>query len=300
MTVAGNHGKDRAEQTFLSCHLNPSLQSFPPSVSLSLSPGPPVPIQCQGPADCCPLSSIKAISVEVTRACRLAQENLHTDPHLNFCLLASMILGPRWQDSAQLNMSESGVTMPPLCWHYTPSLWPWSLWTLSCTVSMTTTQARLRVACVGGFACREWELHNTARRERVWQPLEMRINLYEFCNGTITEHVMGKMAMWLFLFILSSISRINTLHNCCGSYCSPSHEIVSFLWHVPVLWQRHQASSCSPWASCLRGKILQSHVERPPLLRGITLHRWASPLLSPVLLTYTTEPGYSFNLEKSG
>ncbi|GLD48306.1 protein phosphatase 1 regulatory subunit 12A isoform X1 [Lates japonicus] len=32
MTVAGNHGKERGEQTFLSCHLNPS-----PLVILSLA-----------------------------------------------------------------------------------------------------------------------------------------------------------------------------------------------------------------------------------------------------------------------
>lgn len=77
MTVAGNHGKARGEQTFLSCHLNPS-----PPVILPLAL--PLPVRCQGPADCCPLSSIKAISVEVTGACRLAQENLHADLHLNF------------------------------------------------------------------------------------------------------------------------------------------------------------------------------------------------------------------------
>lgn len=83
MTVAGNHGKERAEQTFLSCHLNPSPPVIPSLACLS-------PVQCQGPADFCPLSSIKAISVEVTRACRLTQENLHTDPHLNFISLALM------------------------------------------------------------------------------------------------------------------------------------------------------------------------------------------------------------------
>lgn len=135
MTVAGNHSKERAEKTFLSCHLNPS-----PLVILS---GLLFPIRCQGPADCCPLSSIKAIRVEVTRACRFTHKNLHADLHLNFFFSSHgrhWSPGLRWQDSAQLNMSELGITMPVLCWHYTPSLWPWSLWTLSCTVSMTTTR----------------------------------------------------------------------------------------------------------------------------------------------------------------
>lgn len=61
----------------------PQLSPKPLPARHSLS-GSLLPMQRQGPADCCPLSSIVAISVEVTGACRLTQENLHADPHLNF------------------------------------------------------------------------------------------------------------------------------------------------------------------------------------------------------------------------
>lgn len=110
--------------------------------------------------------------------------------------------------------------MPLLCWHYTPSLWPWSLRTLSRPVSMTTTQGRLLVTCVGGFACTEWELHNRLNRERVFgcaQLFKMRIIFMNCCNGTILEHVVEDGTAAVFFFIQTSISHIKTLHNCCGS-----------------------------------------------------------------------------------
>lgn len=96
--------------------------------------------------------------------------------------------------------------MPLLCWHYTPSLWPWSLWTLSCTVSMTTTQQRLLVTCVGGFACSEWKLHNRLNRESLWQcsALWNQNQFHGFCNGTIIEHV-AEDGEAVFLFTQTSI-----------------------------------------------------------------------------------------------
>lgn len=132
--------------------------------------------------------------------------------------------------------------MPVLCWHYTPSLWPWSPWALSCTVSMTTTQGRLLVTCVGGFACTEWELHNTLSRERgservsLWQHLAVwnENQLHESCNGTITEHVVEDGEVTVFLFTQTGITHINTLHNCCGSLFAPDHEIVSCACDWPV------------------------------------------------------------------
>lgn len=70
MTVAGNHGKERererAGQTFLSCHLNPS-----PRVALLCG---------RDPADCRPLSSAEASMRRSDRR----RENLHADPHLNW------------------------------------------------------------------------------------------------------------------------------------------------------------------------------------------------------------------------
>lgn len=183
----------------------PQLSPKPLPTSHSLS-GLPLPIQCQGPADCCPLSSIKAISAEVTRACRFTRENLHADPHLNFFSLSVRGLcwspGQRWQDSTQLNISKLGITMPVLCWHYTPSLWPWSRWTLSCTVSMTTTQGRLLVTCVGGFACTEWELHNQLNRERVFgsaQQFETRINFMNLVMEQLRS-MWRKTVRWLCFF----------------------------------------------------------------------------------------------------
>lgn len=149
---------------------------------------------------------------------------------------------PRWQDSAQLNMSELGITMPLLCWHYTPSLWPWSLWTLSCTVSMTTTRGTLLVTCVGGFACTEWELHNRLNRESLWQCSAFwnENPLHEFCNGTITEHVVEDGEVAVFLFIQTTISHINTLHNCCGSHYSPNPEILSCAWGSQLASERSE------------------------------------------------------------
>lgn len=94
--------------------------------------------------------------------------------------------------------------MPLLCWHYTPSLWPWSLWTLSRTVSITTTRRRLLVTCVGGFACTEWELHNTEQRKSLWQRSAVwnENQFHEFSNGIILEHVVedGEVAVFLFFF----------------------------------------------------------------------------------------------------
>lgn len=163
--------------------------------------------------------------------------------------------------------------MPVLCWHYTPSLWPWSLWTLSCTVSMTTTQGRLLVTCVGGFACTEWELHNRLKREgereSLWQCSACwnENQLYESCNGAITEHVADDGEVAVFLFIQTDISHINTLHNCSGSHYSSNPECLSCGTQLacerskkkpemPLTCSRPldegiMASSYRPWAPCL-------------------------------------------------
>lgn len=86
--------------------------------------------------------------------------------------------------------------MSTLCWHYTPSLWPWNLWTLSRSVSMATTQGRLLVTCVGGFACTERELHNSLHRVfDSAQQFEIRFNcmnpdaeqLQSLCGGMATS-----------------------------------------------------------------------------------------------------------------
>lgn len=158
MTVFGNHGKERAEHTFLSCHLNPS--------PLVIPSGLPVSIPCQGPADYCPLSSIKAISVEVTRACRLSQENLYTDLHLNFFVKRSQpLLIPRTR--------VTGFSLTFRSWPYNA----FALLTLHTLIMALKSMniilhclhdndsGRLLVTCVGGFACTEWELHNRLHRE---------------------------------------------------------------------------------------------------------------------------------------
>lgn len=180
--------------------------------------------------------------------------------------------------------------MPVLCWHYTPSLWPWSLWTLSCTVSMTTTQGRLLVTCVGGFACTEWELHNRLKREgergSLWQCSACwnENQLYESCNGAITEHVADDGEVAVFLFIQTDISHINTLHNCSGSHYSSNPECLSCGTQLacerskkknrnavdmfPSSWWRHHGillQTLSSLSFFLWEKILPSHVERPPL-----------------------------------
>lgn len=92
-----------------------------------------------------PPNSIKAISVEVTRACRLALRNLHTDPHLNFCLRRPWSWGARWQPG--LTCPTRVLQCPLSCWHYTPSLWPWSPWTLSRSVSMTPARVASLLCC---------------------------------------------------------------------------------------------------------------------------------------------------------
>lgn len=207
--------------------------------------------------------------------------------------------------------------MPVLCWHYTPSLWPWSLWTLSCTVSMTTTQGRLLVTCVGGFACTEWELHNRLKREgereSLWQCSACwnENQLYESCNGAITEHVADDGEVAVFLFIQTDISHINTLHNCSGSHYSSNPECLSCgtqlacerskkknqkcRWHVPVLLMK------ASWHPLTDPELLVFLPvgENPAISCGeapfgwdgqsITLHCGSPLLLSPVLLAHTTE-----------
>lgn len=59
MTVAGNHGKERAEQTFLSCHLNPSHLVILFLARLS-------PYNADAQLTVAHSASIEAISVEVT------------------------------------------------------------------------------------------------------------------------------------------------------------------------------------------------------------------------------------------
>lgn len=129
-------------------------------------------------------------------------------------------------------MSKLAFTLSLVCWHYTPSLWPWRLWILSCSVSMTMSQARLLVTCVGGFACTEWELHNGVSRERAGRlfgsllQFEMRIH---FMNPAIEQlHVVEDGGVGVFLFIQTSIRLINTLHNCFGSFHSSNRTVCSY------------------------------------------------------------------------
>lgn len=156
-----------------------------------------------------------------------------------------------------------------------------SLWTLSCTVSMTTTQGRLLVTCVGGFACTEWELHNRLSTERVFgsaQQFELRMKFMNLVMEQL-QSMWWKMVRWLhFFFVQAVISHINTLRSWCGSHCSPNPEILSCgwssqlgtkkkcLWHVPSSWWSHHGiflQTPSPLSFCLREKIPPSCVERP-------------------------------------
>lgn len=67
---------------------------------------------------------------------------------------------------------------------------------------MTTTQGRLLVTCVGGFACTEWELHNRLNRERVFgsaQQFEMGINFMNLVMEQLRS-MWQKMVRWLCFF----------------------------------------------------------------------------------------------------
>lgn len=175
--------------------------------------------------------------------------------------------------------------MPLLCWHYTPSLWPWSLWTLSCSVSMTTTQGRLLVTCVGGFACTEWELHNQLNRERVFgsaQQFEMRFNfIYHIIEPL--QSMWLKMVRWLCFFSSRPAPVVLTpLYNCCGSHYSPNLEVRSCAWGLQLARERSKkekplicprppdtgikTSSYRPQAHCLsaRGRKSQHPIWRIP------------------------------------
>lgn len=200
--------------------------------------------------------------------------------------------------------------MPLLCWHYTPSLWPWSLWTLSRTVSITTTRRRLLVTCVGGFACTEWELHNTEQRKSLWQRSAVwnENQFHAFSNGIILEHVVedGEVAVFIY-FLQTSISHISTLHNCCGSLITaptlrfsavpedrswPVRGAKASAFDLLPCWGHNGTLVQSPnlLSFCLREKIPLSHVLRPLGWdkQSITLHHRSYLFLSPVLLDHTT------------
>lgn len=90
--------------------LTPPLESFSPT-------GLPLPIQCQGPADCCPLSSIKAISVEVTRACRFTQGKSPRwpTPELFFFSIHGLCWSQDWGDRTQLSLTCQSWVLLCLC-----------------------------------------------------------------------------------------------------------------------------------------------------------------------------------------
>lgn len=67
---------------------------------------------------------------------------------------------------------------------------------------MTTTQGRLLVTCVGGFACTEWELHNRLNTERVFgsdQQFELRMKFMNLVMEQL-QSVWWKMVRWLHFF----------------------------------------------------------------------------------------------------
>lgn len=89
------------------------------------------------------------------------------------------------------------------------------------------------VTCVSAFRCAVvgscimyWKRRVIGRT----QQFELRGTnwIHESCNGTITGNVAEYCEMAASLFIQTSISHINTLHNCFGSCRSP--EILSCAW----------------------------------------------------------------------
>lgn len=60
----------------------------------------------------------------------------------------------------------------------------------------------------------------TEERASLWQRRAFRNETQhnECCHGTITAHVVQDGKVAVFLFILTSIMHINTLHNCRGSH----------------------------------------------------------------------------------
>lgn len=77
---------------------------------------------------------------------------------------------------------------------------------------MTTTQGRLLVTCVGGFACTEWELHNRLNTERVFgsdQHFELRIKFMNLVMEQL-QNMWWKMVRWLHFFSYRLSSHILT------------------------------------------------------------------------------------------
>lgn len=177
---------------------------------------------------------------------------------------------------------------------------------------MTTTQGRLLVTCVGGFACTEWELHNRLNRERVFgsaQQFEMRINFMNLVMEQL-QSMWWKMVRWLCFFSSRPASVILTHYIIAVDLTtalrfSAVPETRSWpvsgakkkcLWYVPVLlikapWHPltdPQAPCRSAW-----GRKSRHLMWRGPLLgwdrQSITLRYISSLLLSPVMLAYTTE-----------
>lgn len=150
-------------------------------------------------------------------------------------------------------------------------------------------------------------------RESLWQCSACwnENQLYESCNGAITEHVADDGEVAVFLFIQTDISHINTLHNCSGSHYSSNPEC--FSCGSQLACERSKKKKKEMPLTCSRppdeGIMASSYRSRAPCLsscgrkschlmwRGpfgwdrlsITLHCRSSLLLSPVLLAHSTE-----------
>lgn len=114
--------------------------------------------------------------------------------------------------------------------------------------------------------------------------------LHESCNGTILEHVVEDGEVAAFPFIQTGISHINTLHNCCGSRCSPNPEILSCAWGSQLAsWAEEQKRnafdmSLSSW---WRHHVFVLEGEYPAISCWEAKTGLADP--PPVLLSYITE-----------
>lgn len=133
---------------------------------------------------------------------------------------------------------------------------------------MTTTQGRLLVTCVGGFACTEWELHNWPNTERVFgsaQQFELRM---KFMNLVMeqSQSMCRKMVRWLRFFSSRPSSVILTHYIIPVDLATaPNPEILSCAWSSQLASERRKKRNVFDMSLLMRASWHPLTDPKPPV-----------------------------------